>query len=212
MRFSILAAALIAVAVGGCKDPSKVTQPTNATLSVEVSVTAATITSLTLEVSGPGIATPMTKSLTLSGSTATTSIEVPAGTDRLFVIRAYDAAGVLTHRGETTATLQSGETRSLALTLAALTSTPTVTATIGAVTVSLVPGATTLAVGASSAYSATASENGTPIANPQVTWASTVGSIASVSATGTVTAHAPGTTKIVASVRGVAASATLTVQ
>lgn len=213
MRFSGIAAIpLIAVALAGCKDPGKVTEPQGATLSVQVNVTAATITSLTLEVTGPGITEPLTRNLTLSGTTATTNIEVPAGTDRHFVIRAYDAAGILTHRGETKASLQSGETRALALTLSALTSTPTVTATIGGVTVNLTPGATTLPVGGTSAYSATAAENGTAVANPQIAWASSIPSIASVSATGTVTAHARGTTRIVATFRGVAASATLTVE
>jgi hypothetical protein len=210
--FVAVASAFIAVAVAGCKDPSRVTGPRNATLTIEANVAATTIAALALEVTGPGIAEPLMKNLTLDGSTATASIEVPAGTDRHFVLRGYDAAGILTHRGETTATLHSGETRSLALTLSALTSNPTVTATVGGVTVTLTPGATTLAVGASTAYSATASENGTAVVNPQITWASSVPTIASVSATGTVTAHVPGTAKIVATFRGAAASATLTVQ
>lgn len=213
MRLSIAAAsALIALAAAGCKDPSRVTEPRNATLAIQVAVTAPTIAALALEVTGPGIPEPLMLNLTLNGTTATGSIEIPAGTDRHFVLRGYDAAGILTHRAETTASLQSGQTLSLSLTLTALTSTPTVTATVGALTVNLTPGATTLPVGGTSAYSATVTENGTAVANPQITWASSVPTIASVSATGTVTAHAPGTTRIVATFRGVAASVTLTVQ
>jgi uncharacterized protein YjdB len=209
----ILAGAFAALALAACGEPSKTTQPDpNGTLSVQVSLTSATITSLTLEVTGPGIAQPLTANLTVSGTTATGTLEVPAGADRRFVIKGYDAAGILIYQGEKTASVPSGQTLALAVTLSALTTSATVTVTVGAVTVTLTPGAGTLAVGATSTWTATASENGTAIANPQIVWASSIPSIASASSTGVVTAHVPGTVRIAASFRGVAAGADLTVQ
>ena len=212
MRVIRAATAFIAIALAGCNEPNGVPPVEDATLSIEVSITGTTIAALALEVTGPGIAVPLMKNLTISGTTATTTLEIPAGADRRFVIRGYDAAGILVYQGEKTSSLQSGQTLTLAITLSALTGTTTVTVTIGAVTVAMTPGAATLAVGATTTYSATASDNGVPVANPAITWASSVPTIASVSATGVVTGHAAGTARIVASFRGVAAGAEITVQ
>jgi uncharacterized protein YjdB len=214
---SIVVGAVAALALAACGGPSRTTEPEpepdpKGTLSIQVSLTSATITSLTLEVTGPGIAQPLTATLTVSGTSATGTLEVPAGADRRFVVRGYDAAGILIYQGEKTAAVTGGQTLSLAVSLSALTSSATVTATVGGVTVTLTPGATTLAKGATSTWSAAASENGTAIANPQIVWASSVPTIASVSSTGVVTAHAAGTARIVATFRGVAAAADLTVQ
>ncbi|WP_420128866.1 Ig-like domain-containing protein [Longimicrobium sp.] len=210
-HISIAAIAVLFLALAGC-EPGRVTQPQNGTLSVQVNVASATIAGLTLEVTGPGITEPLLANLTLSGATASTSIEVPAGAARRFVVKGYDAAGILVYQGEKTSAVQPGQALSLAITLSALTSGATVTVTVGAVTVTLTPGATQLAVGATSNYTASASDNGVAVVNPQISWASTVPTIASVSATGTVTAHAPGTARIVATFRGVAAGAEITVQ
>jgi uncharacterized protein YjdB len=207
----IAATSFLVILLAGC-EPSRVTRPENATLSIQVSVTSATISALTLEVTGPGITEPLMANLTLAGATATGSMEVPAGADRRFVVRGYDAAGILIYQGEKTASVQSGQALSLAVTLSALTSAATVTVTVGAVTVTLTPGAATLPVGGTSLYAAAASDNGAAVPNPQITWASSVPTIASVSSNGTVTAHAPGTARIVATFRGVAAGAELTVQ
>jgi hypothetical protein len=204
--------AFAALALAAC-ETSRVTQPpVDGTLTVQVSLTSATITSLTLEVTGPGIAEPLMANLTLSGSTASTSLEVPAGADRRFVVKGYDAAGILVYQGEKTSSVQSGQALSLAITLSALTSAATVTVTVGGVTVTLTPGATQLAVGATSTWTASASENGVAVVNPAILWASSVPTVASVGSTGTVTGHAPGTARIVATFRGVAAGAEITVQ
>ena len=108
--------------------------------------------------------------------------------------------------------MQSGQALSLAITLSALTNSTTVTVTVGGVTVTLVPGATQIAVGATTNYTATASDNGVAVVNPQISWASSVPTIASVSSSGTVTGHSPGAARIVATFRGVAAGAEITVQ
>ncbi|HEX6370259.1 MAG TPA: Ig-like domain-containing protein [Longimicrobium sp.] len=210
-HFLIAAVAVASLALAGC-EPSRVTRPETGTLSIQVSLTSATIAALTLEVTGPGITEPLMANMTLSGNTATASLEVPAGADRRFVVRGYDAAGILIYQGEKTASVQSGQALALAVTLSALTSSTTITVTVGGVTVTLTPGATTLPVGGTTVYTAAASDNGVPVPTPQIVWASSVPTIASVSATGTVTAHAPGAARIVATFRGVAAGAGLTVQ
>ena len=210
-HISIAAIAALFLALASC-EPGRVTQPQNGTLSVQVNVASATIAALTLEVTGPGITEPLLANLTLSGATASTNIEVPAGAARRFVVKGYDAAGILVYQGEKTSSVQPGQALSLAITLSALTSGATVTVTVGAVTVTLTPGATQLPVGATTNYTASASDNGVAVVNPQISWASSVPTIASVSATGTVTGHAPGTARIVATFRGVAAGAEITVQ
>jgi hypothetical protein len=210
-QFCLAAGAYLALALAAC-GPSGTTEPDTGTLSIQVSVASPSISTLTLEVTGPGIATPLTASLALSGGTATGTLEVPAGSDRRFVVRGYDAAGLLIYQGEKTSAVQAGQVLSLAVTLSALTGATTVTVTVGGVTVTLTPGASSLPKGGTSQYTAAATENGAPVANAQISWASTVPTIASVGATGMVTAHAPGAARIVATFRGVAAGANLTVQ
>jgi uncharacterized protein YjdB len=211
---SIVVGAFAALVLAACEPSKKTTEPEpqDGTLTVQVSLTSSTITSLTLEVTGPGIAQPLMTNLTVSGTSATGTVTVPAGADRKFLVRGYDATGILVYQGEKTSAVQAGQTLSVAVTLAALTSSATVTVTVGGVTVTLTPGASTLAVGGTATFTASASENGAAVANPQITFASSIPSIASVAATGVVTAHAPGAVKIVASFRGVAAAADLTVQ
>src|SRR5687768_323817 len=151
-RIFIAISAFAALALAAC-EPSKVTRPSeDGTLTVQVSLTSASIAALTLEVTGPGIAVPLMANLALSGTSATGSLEVPAGADRRFVVRGYDAAGILIYQGEKTSSVQSGQTLALAITLAALTTNATVTVTVGSVTVTLTPGATTLPVGGTTTF------------------------------------------------------------
>ena len=116
----IVAGAFAALVLAAC-EPSKVTRPPeDGTLSVQAAIASATLTSLTLEVTGPGIAQPLMANLTVSGTTATGTPQVPAGADRRFVVRGYDAAGILIYQGEKTSSV-TGQTLSIAVTLAALT-------------------------------------------------------------------------------------------
>ena len=79
-------------------------------------------------------------------------------------------------------------------------------------TVSITPATTSVLVGASQQFTATArSADGALLSGRSTTWTSGAALIASVSATGLVTALSPGVAIILASVDGVAATATITV-
>lgn len=78
--------------------------------------------------------------------------------------------------------------------------------------VSIAPGAAALDVGGTAAFSATPrAADGSALAGRVVTWSVVDGSVASVSADGTVTALAPGATTLRATSEGVVGSAALTV-
>lgn len=84
--------------------------------------------------------------------------------------------------------------------------------TVTITAVSIQPSSATLAVGQTIQMTASAvGTNGAPVAGQVVTWSSANSGVASVSATGLVTAVAPGTTTITGSCGGVTASASVTV-
>ena len=79
-------------------------------------------------------------------------------------------------------------------------------------TVTVTPGTASLAVGGTQSFAATArSAAGVEVGGKTVTWNSATPSVATVNSAGTVTAVAPGTTSIVASIDGVSGSSTITV-
>lgn len=89
-------------------------------------------------------------------------------------------------------------------------SVPTPATTVRTVTVS--PATASLAVGATTSLTAAAlDQNGATLTGRSITWSSAAGSVATVSATGVVTAVTAGSATITATVSGVTGSATITV-
>jgi hypothetical protein len=170
------------------------------------------ISSITVEVTGPGIDTALVFHLTLSGNTATGSARVPAGAARRVVARAFDASGVNTHRGDTTVTLVEGANPSATLALQPLVGTVQLTLTFGSTVVAVSGGNASLAANATLQLSAAAANSrGVAVASDSIRWASSNAGVASVSATGLVTARVVGAADIVATYEGAAARRRLTV-
>ena len=79
-------------------------------------LTPATIRSLVVEVTGPGIAPAVLVNLPVGPDhIASGTLQVPAGSARRFVVTAVDTAGLTTHRGDTTLTLHPGVSAPLAI-------------------------------------------------------------------------------------------------
>ncbi len=88
----------------------------------------------------------------------------------------------------------------------------TVSVVAPVVTVAVTPSSSTLPIGATQQFTASAFDgNGGPLTGRPVLWSSTNASVATISAQGLVTAVAPGTATITAAVEGKTASATVTV-
>jgi len=96
--------------------------------------TPATVQSLIVEVTGPGIDPSVVLNIPVGADTvATGSLTLPSGSARRFVVTAVDTAGVQTHRADTTITLQPGANPSLAMRLEPLPSMLGITVTFGGV-------------------------------------------------------------------------------
>jgi hypothetical protein len=123
--------------------------PTTAQLHIQaVFASAPSIATLVVIVTAPDIPSPgLVFNLEVSGGTASGTITVPTGSDRLFSVSAYDAANVKTHAGSKTVTVQQGSNPPLAITLTPLAGAQPITVTFSSFSVSVSPTTATVAVG-----------------------------------------------------------------
>ena len=102
----------------GCTFDTSQTSGKSMVVNVGISTAATTMTSLELTVSGPEMST-ITE--TYSGDATTLAIEVPAGEDRTFELRATpdpaERSEVMRYRGASTVDLYPGVTESITLTM-----------------------------------------------------------------------------------------------
>jgi hypothetical protein len=170
-------------------------------------LTPATVRSLVVQVSGPGIDPPVIVNIPVGAdSTAADTLELPAGSGRRFVVSAVDSAGVTTHRADTTITLEAGTNPPLAIRLDPLPSSLGVTITFGGVRL-VVPDTSTrfLRPGDSVSIAAFAVRaNGDTVPGDSLSWGALNPARATVSA-GRVAAHRIGETSITASYAGATA-------
>jgi glucose/arabinose dehydrogenase len=184
-------------------------------LVVRVDASATAVATVVVEVTAPDIATPLVFNIPVANGVATGTITVPAGSNRTITMRAFDAGGVETHRGAVTANVQPGTNPTIALLLAPLAGDVPINGTLGSFVVTVAPGADTLPVAGTAAFTATIVDaNGAPALQP-VTWGIVHPGIATVASTGArtaqVTAVRPGATSVVASFGGSAGSAAIIV-
>lgn len=118
-----------------CADEPTVTTTSPATIQMH-SITPATVRTLVVEVSGPGISPAQLFNLPVNAlGVASGTIETSAGSRRRIVVTAVDTAGAATHRGDTTVTLVPGPNPPLALVLRPLGASLGITVTFGALRV-----------------------------------------------------------------------------
>ena len=124
-------------------------------LSSAWAATTRDLRTLTVQVTGPGILSPITSqpiplSAPTSGQTVTAEVEVPVGPDRVFIAHGFDAAGREIFKGESTSTtLTVGQAASVDVILIDIT-TGAVTGTVTNVgTGTPLPNATMAAAGTS---------------------------------------------------------------
>jgi hypothetical protein len=135
---------------------------------------------------------------------------VPAGSSRTVVIRAYDAAGIETHRGQATINVVEGTNPTVSITLLPLTGNQPIVATIGTFVVTVSPSVDTLTTGDTVRLHATVmTATGDTVVSVQ--WATLNPGRATVDTAGLVTAGSPGAVQIVATFAGVGGSAAIQV-
>lgn len=170
-------------------------------------LTPATVASVIVEISGPGIEPSVTLNIPVGpDSVARDTVSVSAGSGRRITVTAVDTAGIQTHRADTTVMLVSGANPSMSLRLIPLSSTLGITVTFGGVslaiddtTMRVMPVGDTLRIGA-----ALFAPSGLALPGDSIAWGSSNPAIASVDA-GLVRAVRAGSAVITASYRGATA-------
>jgi len=205
--WKLVLALVVAVGVVACSADGPLGGGRVSTVTMRF-LTPATVKSLIVEVTGPGIGPAVVLNIPVGADTvATGSLTLPSGSARRFVVTAVDTAGVQTHRADTTITLQPGATPNLAMRLTPLASTLGITVTFGSVRLTL-PDVSlqTLFAGDSLAVGAYAVlVSGDTVSAASLTWGTSNPAVATV-AGGRVRAQRAGFTDITASIGGAAAS------
>ena len=201
----VLTCAVLSLVLGACSEgPAAVDDAAKVELNF---LTPATVRSVAVEVSGPGISPSVLLNLPVgTDSTARGTLTLTAGGGRRFVITAFDTAGVATHRADTTITLSAGSNAPLTVRVSPLASSLGITVTFGGARVSVTDTSTrTLQQGDSALIVATALRaNGTVLPSDSLEWGSSNPGIVSV-ARGVVRALRPGEATVTVSARGASA-------
>lgn len=159
-----------------------------------------------VSISGPGIDPPIFGSFRFINDTARAELSVPLGPDRRVFVAVFDSANTIIASGEATVEVGAGVSVNVPVTIAPTDGTQPIIVTLGNTTIAVTPGTLTLAPNATSTLSvAITDQQGAPIAGAVPTFASSNPSIASVSASGIVTARVQGITAITVTALGVAA-------
>lgn len=206
-----LAITLGLVFAAGCKGSTPPSDPPPAALEVRVSIAGIAATSVVARVTGPDIAEALVFQLAVGNAQASARIEFPAGARRTIVVHVADAKGIETHRGSVTLDVQPGSNPAAAITLARVLVDTPVTVSVGRFVVAVSPGTRTLEIGETARLEASIVDGSGGAVQGPVSWASTNPSVASVDATGLVTARRAGTARIVAVHGPAAGAATITV-
>jgi hypothetical protein len=170
------------------------------------------VTRLRATVTAPDLEDDVHAQLSLRDGRATATVDIAPGNGRTITVRAFDAAGVQTHRGSTTEDFPAGQDGEASVTLDGLQGDQPIEVRVGTRLLRIDPATATLRTGQTirlAAYLDTATGE---VKDPAgLTWGSANPAIATVAADGTVTARYPGSVRIVANYEGVAAEAVLTV-
>jgi len=183
----------------------------DATLVINANLTGTMVATVVADVTAPDIPTMLVFNIPIVNGIATRAITVPAGSNRTVTLRAYDAAGVETHSGSTTLTIQPGTNPTMAIVLTPLTGDLPITVTLGSFSVTVTPPSANLAIDGTVQLSAAIRDAKGNSTTGVVSWATHNPGVATVDGAGLVTATGAGTTSISAVVQGVTGTATITV-
>ena len=210
-QLTYLWVALACFAASTSCTPSVVGPPSGeATLHLTADLSTTAVATLVVEVSAADIPTVLVFNVPITSGVASGTFTVPAGSDRTFTLRAFDAQGVETQIGSVRVNIQAGTNPSISIVLTPLTGDVPINATLGSLHVT-VTGVLTLQPGdTASLFASIKDQDGNPVSGT-VAWATRDPGVASVSANGLVTAIAAGNARISATFHGVTGVAAVTV-
>lgn len=221
LRRTVLAGLLVTFAAAACQSGTEPRpQPREpGRLIVSASVAGTPIATVVVEVTAADIASPLVFNLTLASGTASGTITVPAGSGRTIEVRAYDAGGILTHRGSKSGidVREGASNPSISISVLSLGGAQPITVQLSSHSVTVTPvGPLTVAVASTLGLTATVRDvDGIEVipGAGELQWATDAPAFASVSASGVVTGvkARSETVKIMATYLAVGASVDVTV-
>ena len=198
----------------GCHDQvtEQSTAPEPVSLMISFDVTGTAISVVVAEVTAADLDTAIVDTLTVQNDTVAGTLTIPAGSDRLLTLRAYDDAGIETHRGSTTLTVQEGSNPPVVIILNPLTGSQPVTGVLSDIAIIARSGSPDpLRIGTDRQAEAVVVNGSGDTISTSVAWATFDPTVATVSETGLLTGVDTGSTRIVVTYGGVAAEFSLTV-
>ncbi|CAA9363352.1 MAG: hypothetical protein AVDCRST_MAG68-4648 [uncultured Gemmatimonadetes bacterium] len=216
-RIGSIPLVLLALASSSCADSPAgpgATRGDEARVRVSVAVAGTPVAALTAEVTAADLASRLLFNLPIENGVATGSLAIPAGSDRTVTLRAFDAAGIETHRGSKVLSVTGGTNATVSISLLPLTGEQPLSASFGTVTIVMTPQTMVLQQGTSSQFTAVVLDaEGQGMAEP-VRWATLNPAVAMVDSLGVVSAVDGGAgarVEIVATARGASGSGWVTV-
>lgn len=201
--------------LGACGSATEPPGNTKVTLMVTADVSNTSVAMVVVEVTAADIATPLVFNIPITddgvSKKASGTVTVPAGSGRTFTMKAFDDGGVLTHTGSATIDVNGGTNVTVSIVLTPLTGDVPIDATLGSITVTVSPSSADLLVGGTQQLGATVTDSEGNTLSVTVEWATADPGVATVDATGLVTAQGKGSTTITATHDGAAGSATINV-
>lgn len=184
---------------------------TMATIPVRAAVQSPAVSTLAVTVTAPDITDPLVFDLELQDGLAEGTLRVPAGSDRTFTVRAFDADGTETHEGSATTDVKPGQNPPLVVTLAPLAGGQPIQVILGELTLDVAPQTASVGSGDTARLVATVTGASGDTVDVAVVWATDAPAVATVDSSGLVTGVMPGQARIQASAAGVTAGADVTV-
>jgi len=205
-------AAVMAVAVwSACTDSPGGPQKPDGRLALVANVSGTSVQTLVVEVTADDIAEPLLFNIEVEDGIASGTLVIPAGSDRLITVSAFNGDGIETHEGSAETDVHPGPNLPLAIVLTPLTGELPIDVSIGHLSIVIEPAAVTLEVGETEQLEVTVLDvHGEPMA-ADVLWATSHPGVATVDQTGLVTGTGAGDGKIVVTFEGVAGVATVAV-
>ena len=206
--FAILASALL---FSGCADRTSGPADSPAQLVISADVVGTSVSTLVVEVTGPGIGVPILQNLPVTDGRASGTIKMPPGESRLITVRAYESGGQVTHQGSSVVDVRPGMNPAVTIPMTSNAGHLPITVQLGSVSISITPATGTVPLNGTLRLSATIrAPNGEEIdATPE--WATSDPSRATVDQNGLVTGIREGSVTIAATFEGIAAVSALTV-
>ena len=204
------------LALGACSsEPVEPGGPAGeASIRVSANVANTPIDLLVVTVSAQDLALAAVFNLPVENGTASGTIRVPPGSDRLFTVEAFDANGDVTHDGAATRDVQRGQNPPLTIPLTPRSGQVPLTIVFGEYSVEVSPASAVIDLTAEATVQLAVvveDAEGAVVGTPDVQWATTNPARATVSSTGLVTGLLAGEVDIVATFNGIAGVSHVTI-